>query len=228
MHIAIKITSISKRRFTMSKKAANTEAPVRVLKNATCPNLSGKSTLSYRIGVDEAGQIMLQLVGNSNPGYFNNEWVRYSAIQELLAKQDQGKAITSFVLTPLFRGKSTNSPSFLFAVLKHEGLVQLSESKKRCYDRCSDAAFLANIKKLIDGKDVPASNKGKAGKNNKSNVAEMPPAPVIEVTTQESAEKPLFVLSDVPDNKPAKRGRPKKSQPMVDAVVPEASQAETA
>ena len=166
----------------MSKKAANTEPTVRVLKNGTCPNLSGKSTLSYRIGVDESGEIMLQLVGNSNPGYFNNEWVRYSAIQELLAKQDQGKAITSFVLTPLFRGKSTNSPSFLFAVLKHEGLVQLSESKKRCYDRCSDAAFLANIKKLIDGKDVPAtSSKGKAGKNNKSKEAEMPPAPVIEV-----------------------------------------------
>ena len=59
----------------MSKKAANTEAPVRVLKNGTCPNLSGKSTLSYRIGVNEAGEIMLQLVGNSNPGYFNNEWV---------------------------------------------------------------------------------------------------------------------------------------------------------
>ena len=126
----------------MSKKAANTEPTVRVLKNGTCPNLSGKSTLSYRIGVDEAGQIMLRLVGNSNPGYFNTEWVPYSTVQELLAKQDQGKAITSYALTPLFRGKSTNSPSFLFAVLKQEGLVKLSESKKRCYDRCSDAAFL--------------------------------------------------------------------------------------
>ena len=213
----------------MSKKAANTEAPVRVLKNGTCPNLSGKSTLSYRIGVSEAGEIMLQLIGNSNPGYFNNEWVRYSAIQDLLAKEDQGKAITSFVLMPLFRGKSTNSPSFLFAVLKQENLVKLSESKKRCYDRCSDAAFLANIKKLIDGKDVPAAiSKGKAGKNNKGNVAEMPPAPVIEAPAQEPATKPLFVLSDVPDSKPVKRGRPKKVAPMVDAVVPEVSQAETA
>ena len=215
----------------MSKKAAKAELTVRVLKNGTCPNLSGKSTLSYRIGINEAGQIMLQLVGNSNPGYFNNEWVRYSAVQELLAKEDQGKAITSFVLTPLFRGKSTNSPSFLFAVLKQEGLVQLSESKKRCYDRCSDAAFLANIKQLIDGKDVPAaSTKGKAGKNNKGKVAELPPAPVIEApAASEPAAKPLIV----PDNKPGKaegtrRGRPKKAQPMVDAVVPEVNQAETA
>jgi len=210
----------------MSKKAANTEPTVRVLKNGTCPNLSGKSTLSYRIGVDESGEIMLRITGNSNPGYFNNEWVRYSAVQDLLAKGDQGKAITSFVLTPLFRGKSTNSPSFLFAVLKQEGLVKLSESKRRCYDRCSDAAFLGNIQKLIDGKDVPAaSSKGKSGKNNKGKVVEaIAEAATPEPAAQEPAEKPLIVLTDVPDNKPAKRGRPKKTQPMVavqgDAVNP--------
>jgi len=213
----------------MSKKAAQS---VRVLKNGTCPNLSGKSTLSYRIGVDEAGEIMLQLVGNSNPGYFNNEWVRYSAVQELLAKQDQGKAITSFVLTPLFRGKSTNSPSFLFAVLKQEGLVQLSLSKKRCYGRCSDAAFLATVRKLIDGKDVLAtSTKGKAGKNNKGKVAAATPVTTTDAAkpkpaAQEPTEKPLFVLADVPDNKPAKRGRPKKTKSVVDVQVAEANPAE--
>ena len=202
----------------MSKKAVKAEPTVRVLKNGTCPNLSGKSTLSYRIGVNEVGEIMLRLVGNSNPGYFNNEWVPYSTVQELLAKQDQGKAITSFVLTPLFRGKSTNSPSFLFAVLKHEGLVQLSESKKRCYDRCSDAAFLAAVKKLIDGKDVPSSSKGKAGKNNKSKVAEaIAEAATPEPAAQEPTEKPLIVLTDVPASAAAKRGRPKKAQPVVDA-----------
>jgi hypothetical protein len=206
----------------MSKKTT-IEAPVRVLKNGTCPNLSGKSTLSYRVGVNEAGGIMLQLVGNSNPGCFNNEWVGYSAVQELLAKEDQGKAITSFTLAPLYRGKSTNSPSFLFAVLKQEGLVQLSESKKRCYDRCSDAAFLASIKKLIDGKPVAEqAPKAKAGKNNKAAVANERVAQ--EPATLEPATEP----SDVPDTKPAKRGRPKKAEQVVDVVVPEASQAETA
>ncbi len=195
----------------MSEKAANTEAQsVRVLKNGTCPNLSGKSTLSYRIGLDEAGQLMLQLVGNSNPGYFNNEWVGYSAVQDLLVKQNQGKAITSFVLTPLFRGKSTNSPSFLFAVIKQEGLVQLSESKRRCYDRCSDAAFLAGIKKLIDGKAATDQvAKPKSGKTNK--------VPVVS----DAGTKPLFVLGDVPAPEAAKRGRPKKAQQVVDAVVPD-------
>ena len=213
----------------MSKKAANNEAPVRVLKNGTCPNLSGKSTLSYRIGLDEAGQLMLQLVGNSNPGYFNNEWVGYSAVQDLLVKQNQGKAITSFVLTPLFRGKSTNSPSFLFAVLKHEGLVELSESKRRSYDRCSDNTFLERVQKLIDGKGVPATSaKAKGSKNNKGTVVDTQPEPSADAVTNKPATKPLFVLSDVPDNKPAKGGRPKKAQSMVaaqgDAVNPAEAQ----
>ena len=215
----------------MSKKATTTEAPVRVLKNGTCPNLSGKSTLSYRVGVNEAGGIMLQLVGNSNPGCFNNEWVKYADVQDLLSQQDQGKGITSFTLVPIYRGKSTNSPSFLFAVLKQEGLVKLSESKKRCYDRCSDSAFLASIGKLIDGKAVPASSNGKAGKNNRGKVAEATPVTITEAATPEPSvpeptTKPLFVLSDVPDNKPVKRARPKKAAPMVDAVVPEVAPAE--
>lgn len=213
----------------MNKKAANPETTVRILKNGTCPNLSGKSTLSYCVGVDDTGEIMLQLAGNSNAGYFNNEWVRYTTVQELLAKQDLGNAITSYVLTALFRGKSTNSPSFLFAVLKHEGLVKLSESKKRCYDRCSDAAFLASMNMLIDGKDLPVtSSKGKSGKNNMSKEVERPPAPVIEAPAQEPAEKPLFVLTDVPDSKPGKRGRPKMAQSVVDAVALEVAPAETA
>jgi len=206
----------------MSKKTTEVQN-IRVLKSGTCPNLSGKSTLSYRVGVNETGEIMLQLVGNSNPGCFNNEWVKYADVQALLAKQDQGKAITSFTLAPLYRGKSTNSPSFLFAALKQENLVKLSESKKRCYDRCSDVAFLASIKKLIDGKLV-AEQAPKAAKNNK--VAS--DAVVQEPVASELVEKPLFVLGNVPDNRPAKRGRPKKTEQVVDAVVPEANQPETA
>lgn len=210
----------------MSKKATE-EAPVRVLKNGTCPTLSGKSTLTYKVGCTEASEIMLRITGNTNPGYFNNEWVRYADVQDLLSQQDQGKGITSFALAPLFRGKSTNSPSFLFAVLKQEGLVQLSESKKRCYDRCSDAAFLASIKKLIDGKPV-AEQAPKAGKSNKGKVVEATPVTTTDATPEPAVEKSTTKPLDVPDSKPAKRGRPKKAQPVVDAVVPQAEQAEMA
>lgn len=209
----------------MSKKSVNTEVQnIRVLKSGTCPTLSGKSTLAYKVGCTEASEIMLRITSNSNPGYFNSEWVKYSDVRALLAKQDEGKGITSFTLVPLYRGKSTNSPSFLFAVLKQEGLVKLSESKKRCYDRCSDAAFVASIQKLIDGKGTAVAEKApkaKAGKNNKAALAQEPAA-------TEPTKKPLFVLGDVPDNKPAKRGRPKKADQVVDVVAPEVSPAETA
>ena len=177
---------------------------------------------------------MLRITGNTNPGYFNNEWVKYAHVLDLLSQQDQGKGITSFSLVPLYRGKSTNSPSFLFAVLKQEGLVQLSESKKRCYDRCSDTAFLASIGKLIEGKGTAADQapKTKAGKSNKEKVAEATPANTPEPAVETPTTKPLFALTDVPDNKPspevAKRGRPKKAQQVVDAVVPDVAPEETA
>ena len=100
----------------MSKKQTVTEAPVRVLKNGTCPNLSGKSTLSYRVGVNEAGGIMLQLVGNSNPGCFNNEWVKYADVQDLLAKQDQGKGITSLSSVANRRVQRVKRPSALHSI----------------------------------------------------------------------------------------------------------------
>ena len=219
----------------MTKKDITTvELAVRVLKTGTCPTLSGKSTLTYQIGCTEASEIMLRITGNTNPGYFNAEWVPYAEVQALLTTQDRGKAITSFVLNPLYRGKSSNSPSFLFAVLKQEGLVQLSESKRRCYDRCSDEAFLVRVQKLIDGKVAPAtSTKAKPGKNNKVKLAETTSGTITdaanpEPVAQESAEKPLFVLTDMPNNKPAMRGRPKKTVQVADAVTPEAKQAETA
>lgn len=216
------------------KQATNEESSIRVLKKADCLTLSGKSTLTYQIGCTDAVEIMLRIIGNTNPGYFNAEWVPYAEVQALLTTQDQGKAITSFVLTPLYRGKSSNSPSFLFAVLKQEGLVQLSESKRRCYDRCSDEAFLVRVQKLIDGKVAPAtSTKAKPGKNNKSNVAAATPVTITEAANpepaaQEPAEKPLIVLTDVPASAAAKRGRPKKTAPMVDAVAQEVAPAETA
>ena len=66
------------------------------------------------------------------------------------------------------------------------------------------------------------SSKGKAGKNNKGKVAEatstITEAATPEPAAQEPTEKPLIVLTDVPASAAAKRGRPKKTQPVVDAV----------
>jgi hypothetical protein len=53
------------------------------------------------------------------------------------------------VLHALFRGKSLNSPGFLMAVLKAEGVVKPSAVKRRCYEPTKDAGFLAEIERLM-------------------------------------------------------------------------------
>lgn len=203
------------------KSTKQEELAIRVLKVAKCPSNSGKATLTYQIGCDEQSAIYMRVLLNSSSGYFNPDWKAYAAIREALDKEGKDAPVTSHALTPLYKFQSTNSPAFLFATLKAEGLVESSKIKKRAYDKVSDAAFLTGIRKLIEGKPVAeAVPKPKPAKN-KESVA-------IEAATQ-----PLFVLSDVPDNKPvkaegARRGRPKKAAPMADAVVPEVASVEGA
>lgn len=199
------------------KSAKQEELAIRVLKVAKCPSNSGRATLTYQIGCNEQSAIYMRVIGNSGSGYFNPDWKAYTAIREALDKEGKDEPVTSFALTPLYKFQSTNSPAFLFAAIKAEGLVEPSKVKKRAYDKVSDAAFLAAIKKLIEGKPVvEAVSKAKVAKNNKETVATEVAAPLA-----------------LPDNKPvktegARRGRPKKAEAMVDAVVQEVAAAESA
>lgn len=203
----------------MSKKkdSKQEELAIRVLKVAKCPSNSGRATLTYQIGCDDQSAIYVRVLLNSSSGYFNPDWKAYKAIREALDKEGKDEPVTSFALTPLYKFQSTNSPAFLFAAIKAEGLVEPSKVKRRAYDKVSDAAFLAGIKKLIDGKPaVEAVSKAKVAKNNKETVA-----------TEVAA--PLFVLADVPlKTEGTRRGRPKKAEAMVDAVVPEVAAVEGA
>ena len=103
--------------------------------------------------------------------------------------------ITSFVLSPIFRGKSANSAPFLMAVLKSEGLVRPSKLKQRCYERMDPKPFIASVKALIASKVslapfvVPVTVKPKAADKKtatvpvaeKPKVADTKPASVPEV-----------------------------------------------
>lgn len=126
---------------------AATETTPTILKTATCPSLSGKSTLSYNIGHDTAGQTQIQVFANTGGGYLNDDFIALLEIQAELQKQP--KSITSGSLRCLYPSKSNNSPGFLLAVLKHVGLVQVSQSNPRCYELCSDAPFLAEVATLM-------------------------------------------------------------------------------
>ena len=149
----------------MSKKLAeNTDPSVRILKTATCPSLSGKSTLKYQIGYEEKAGIQFQIIDNSAAGAFNQEWFSLKAIEASLDKAPKGEPVTASNFMSLFRHMSANTPFFIFAALKQEGLFKPSKEHKRCYDRVDTADFLAEMQPLIEGK-VPPQGMKKAKRN---------------------------------------------------------------
>lgn len=142
-----------------------TKPEIRTIKTATCPSLSGKSTLTYNIGCDAEGQVYLRCEAVSSSAYFKPEWVSLAAIQKAT---ENATYISAFHLRPVFTGKSTNSPGFMLAVLKAEGLVKLKDEKERTYVAIDAKDFLAGIKPLMEGQPdsgastpVAAIKKGK-------------------------------------------------------------------
>jgi hypothetical protein len=138
---------------------ATTEPPLRILKIARCPTVSGKSTLTYHVGCTPESVIKVRLYGNTGNGFLNQDWIAWTAIQE---KLELHSPFTSQVLHALFSGKSLNSPGFLMAVLKAEGVVKASTVKGRCYELTKDAGFLAEIERLMaSGVDLDADTEGR-------------------------------------------------------------------
>ncbi len=134
-------------------------APViRILKIGTCPNLSGKSELGYHISHSQESGICFRVVSNSGGGFFSAEYVSFDSINKAI--EEAPKPITSCALAGLFRGKSVNTPSFLFAALLAEGLVQRDEGENpRAYVALPADAFVAEMQKLIDaGTDLKVSS----------------------------------------------------------------------
>jgi hypothetical protein len=123
------------------------EPDMRILKIASCPSVTKKSTLTYQIGCTPEGSIQLRVYANTAAGFFSQEWVPWPAIDEALAKG--GGEFTSLVLQPLFKGKSMNNPAFLLAVLLSEGLVGSAPGKQRCHQRLNPDRFLAEIQALL-------------------------------------------------------------------------------
>ena len=131
---------------------------ISILKAASCPSVSGKSTLSYQIGYGVNGVnsngtepvIQLRVYANTGGGFFNKDWIALSTIQQLFEKRPSNKPITSFVLYPLFQGRSINTPAFLLAVLKQEGFLRPIKDKQRSYERLDPNEFMTEIKSLIE------------------------------------------------------------------------------
>ena len=131
------------------KKEVINETPARILKVSTCSTLSGRSELTYHLGSTTDGEIQFRIVSNSGNGQFNSDWVALTAIEKLLSQHPLDEPMTSRTMQPLFRGKSSNSPAFLFAVLKAEGLVTAGKEKDGGYLLGDIDAFKKEASALI-------------------------------------------------------------------------------
>lgn len=122
---------------TVKKKATKnpatnpTEPSLKIVSTSKCQTISKSSTLTYNVGVDDEGHMSIRVFNNSGGGFFSNEWVLLDDITSLLGEVDDGLTITSINLTPLFKGKSVNTPAFLLSALVNEGLLRPFEDKKR-------------------------------------------------------------------------------------------------
>jgi hypothetical protein len=141
---------------------------MRVLATGTCDTLSGSSKLTYHIGSTPDGEIYIRVHGNTGGGFFSQEWVALQDILQALNKRPAGKAITSILLMPLYRGKSANTPGFLLSVLLHEKLVRSMQGKLRRHELGDPSAFKAKVDKLLaSGTDAKGKTARAAGNTTK-------------------------------------------------------------
>ena len=131
---------------------------MRIIKVASCLTCTGKATLTYHVGNSANNEISFRVYSNTGGGLFSAEWISLNAIKSALDNAIQ--PITSFTLNKLFKGRSTNTPGFLMAVLKGEGLVRNLEGKIRGYEQIDSTAFMAEVKSLVDsGTDLKVASK---------------------------------------------------------------------
>lgn len=121
----------------------------RIIKINDCSSLSKASTLTYHIGCDDKQSVYFRIHANTGGGFFNAEWIALSDIQKAFDSWPVDNPITSFALNNLFTGKSANSPAFLMAILKEEGIIATLKGKHRTHEYIEPTEFLEVMSKLI-------------------------------------------------------------------------------
>ena len=135
---------------------------MKVLKSATCPTLSGKSTLTYQIGTSPESVVHLLISKNNGGGFFSDEWLALDDILDTLKKRPKGSPVLSHFLTPLLKGKSVNTSAFILAVLSHLKLIRPLPKKKRQHELLDPMPFLDQVTQLMDAEGKSAGTTRKA------------------------------------------------------------------
>lgn len=130
---------------------------MQILRIKSCESLSGRSMLTYHIGISKASiastvteatpELHLRLFANTARGYFCNDWISLTLLELLLSET---KSFASSTVQRLcFEGKSVNSGGFVLAALRHEGLVRAIPGSLRSYERLDSSAWQQEIAGLI-------------------------------------------------------------------------------
>jgi len=166
---------------------------IRVLKIATCPTNSGRAKLAYHVGCNPEHDIYFRVTANTGGGLFSPEWV---SLKTMLATLEVAhKPIASYPLLKLLNGRSINTPAFLMAAMKSEGVVRSLEGKIRGYEIVDNELFITEMRALIDSgvnlivKDIPSEYKTSAALNKKKVPRELTPK---EVKREQRAIKSLL------------------------------------
>jgi hypothetical protein len=161
---------------TADADTTDTPEPMRILRIATCPSLSGRSELTYHVGCNESGAIHFRLWGNTAAGMFSNIWFSMADVSQLLSVTD---GITSTTLQDLWAQTSRNNAGFTLAMLQGEGLVEKSLTTPRTYRTVDPAAFLHGINALVaSGVDLPEEG-----------IADELPSPVLPIASKRGRPK---------------------------------------
>lgn len=142
--------SVNKAAASSSKKPMIDEPILKTLQTSKCRTISDKSELTYNIAIDDKGSFQVRINNNTGGGYWSKEYVSFDAIVKTLNAVPDDSAITSIHLVKLYKGKSSNTPGFLLAVLLKEGVLTGFQGKKRQYalDDTGLQKFLVKIEKL--------------------------------------------------------------------------------
>lgn len=183
----------------MSAIISNIVPTIRILKVETCPTSSAKATLTYHIGCTTDKDIQFRIVANTGGGLFSHEWISLSAIHP--AFQKAPTPLTSFPLINLYQGKSTNTPGFLMAVLKHEGLVCPLEGKIRGYEILDSKPFMDEINALM-ASDINIEISNFPAKQKPPVASKKPSEPIINSATSIKTKKsnpPIETSNTLPE-----------------------------
>ena len=149
----------NKKSTATKKNPESPKTPVQILKEANCPTSSGKSILGYQVGTDDSGAIYMKVASNDGGGYFSDEWIAFTDIQAAIEAWPEGQGVTSMGFRNTYRGRSSNSPGFLIAILCAEGLLEPMPDKKRVHQACDPATFLASVEELKEEAGITSGKK---------------------------------------------------------------------